>query len=51
VQLLRGSLSQELKSSINGEGPERLTASWLGSTSSAGLEYFQEGEDMDWRLQ
>ena len=52
MKLLRGRLSQKLKSSINEEGEERLTASWLGSMSSAGLACFQEeGEDMHWRLQ
>ena len=51
MKRLRGRLSQEQKSSINVR-QERLTASRLGSMSSAGLECFQkEGEDMDWRLQ
>lgn len=52
MKLLRGRLCQKLKSSFNEEGRERLTASWLGSMSSAGLECFQEeGEDVGWRLQ
>ena len=51
MKRLRGRLSQEQKSSINVR-QERLTASRLGSMSSAGLKCFQkEGEDMDWRLQ
>lgn len=41
MKLLRGRLSQELKSSVT-EGQERLRAGWLGSMSSAGLKCFQE---------